>query len=111
MARHRGPVLIDTNAILECFRVGSWRALSNGYSVETVEDCVTETQTGFQRRRAELQIDAAQLVASLKAVHPVDGCAARRRGGSSARHRAGRRRAIFVGACADAKRCLGSLRA
>lgn len=72
MARHQGPVLIDTNAILECFRVGSWRELSNGYSVETVEDCVTETQTGFQRRRAELQIDAAQLIASLKAVHPVE---------------------------------------
>jgi hypothetical protein len=71
MARHHGPVLIDTNAILECFRVGSWRALSNGYSVETVEDCVTETQTGFQRRRPELQIDAGQLVATLKAVHPV----------------------------------------
>src|SRR5580698_5884023 len=72
MARHHGPVLIDTNAILECFRVGSWRALSNGYSVETVEDCVTETQTGFQRRRPELQIDAGQLVASLKAVHSVE---------------------------------------
>ena len=71
MARHHGPVLIDTNAILECFRVGSWRTLSNGYSVETVEDCVTETQTGFQRRRPELQIDAGQLVATLKAVHSV----------------------------------------
>lgn len=72
MARHHGPVLVDTNAILECFRVGSWRALASGYSVETVEDCVTETQTGFQRRRPELQIDAAQLRASLKAVHPVE---------------------------------------
>src|SRR5208283_2168798 len=72
MARHHGPVLVDTNAILECFRVGSWRALAGGYSVETVEDCVTETQTGFQRRRAELQIDAAQLRASLKAVHAVE---------------------------------------
>jgi hypothetical protein len=72
MARHQGPVLVDTNAILECFRVGSWRALASGYSVETVEDCVTETQTGFQRRRAELQIDAAQLQASLKAVHVVE---------------------------------------
>lgn len=71
MARHKGPVLVDTNAILECFRVGSWRALVSGYSVETVEDCVTETQTGFQRRRPELQIDAAQLRASLKAVHAV----------------------------------------
>ena len=72
MARHHGPVLVDTNAILECFRVGSWGALAGGYSVETVEDCVTETQTGFQRRRAELQIDGAKLRATLKAVHAVE---------------------------------------
>jgi hypothetical protein len=71
MTRHSGPVLLDTNAILECFRVGAWRALSNGYGVETVEDCVTETQTGFQRRRAEQLIDAAQLRSTLKAVHQV----------------------------------------
>lgn len=71
MARHRGPVLVDTNAILESFRVGSWRALSGGYAVETVEDCITETQTGFQRRSPEMQIDAAELRASLKAIHPV----------------------------------------
>jgi hypothetical protein len=30
-----------------------------------------ETQTGFQRRRAPQQIDAAQLRASLAAIHPV----------------------------------------
>lgn len=72
MARHQGPLLVDTNAILECFRVGSWRALASGYSVETVEDCVTETQTGFQRRRAELQIDGVELRTSLKAVHAVE---------------------------------------
>jgi hypothetical protein len=53
MARHRGPVLVDTNVILECWRVGAWKALSSGYAVETVEDCVIETQTGYQRRRAE----------------------------------------------------------
>jgi hypothetical protein len=35
--------------------------------VETVEDCVTETQTGFQRRRAEQQVDATALRASLGA--------------------------------------------
>jgi hypothetical protein len=71
MARHRGPVLVDTNAILESFRVGSWRALSGGYAVETVEDCITETQTGFQRRSPEMQIDAAELRATLQAIHPV----------------------------------------
>jgi hypothetical protein len=51
MARHRGPVLVDTSAILESFRVGAWRALSSGYEVETVEVCVIETQTGCQQRR------------------------------------------------------------
>ena len=71
MARHPGPVLVDTNVILEAHRVGAWRAFTGGYRVETVEDCVTETQTGFQKRRAEQQIDARALRASLKAVHSV----------------------------------------
>jgi hypothetical protein len=71
MARHRGPVLVDTNAILEGFRVGSWGALSGGYAVETVEDCLIETQTGFQRRSPEMRIDEAELRATLKAIHPV----------------------------------------
>jgi hypothetical protein len=59
MARHRGPVLVDTNVILECWRINAWRALTGGYGVETVEDCVIETQTGYQRRRPEQQIDRA----------------------------------------------------
>ena len=71
MARHAGPVLVDTNVIFESFRIGAWRALSSGYALETVEDCVTETQTGFQRRRAEEQIDAVALRASLTRVHAV----------------------------------------
>ena len=71
MARHQGVVLVDTNVILETHRTGSWRALAGGYPVETVEDCVDETQTGFQLRRSELRIDAGELRDSLKAVHPV----------------------------------------
>ncbi len=35
---------------------------------------MTETQTGFQRRRSEQQIDAHELRASLAAVHPVADC-------------------------------------
>ena len=55
-----------------CWRVGAWRALTGGgYRVETVEDCVIETQTGFQRRRQEQQIDNAALRASLAAVQKV----------------------------------------
>ena len=68
MARHHGAVLVDTNVILECWRVGAWRALSSGYRLETVEDCVTETQTGWQRRRREQQIDQALLEKSLAGI-------------------------------------------
>ena len=71
VARHHGPVFVDTNVILESHRVGSWRALTGGYRVETVEDCVTETQTGFQRRQLEQRIDARELGASLAAVHSI----------------------------------------
>ena len=64
-------MLVDTNAIIESHRVRAWRALAGGYRVETVEDCVTETQTGFQRRRPEQSIDAGGLRTSLAAVHAV----------------------------------------
>ena len=53
-------MLVDTNVILEAHRTGSWRALAGGYAVETVEDCVTEPQTGFQRRRPEHAKGAAK---------------------------------------------------
>jgi hypothetical protein len=72
MARHFGPVLVDTNVIIECWRVGAWKALTGGYAVETVAMCFIETQTGFQRRRPEEQIDSAVLTATIKTVHPVE---------------------------------------
>ena len=65
MARHHGPVLVDTNVILECYRIKSWRALCGGYHVVTVEDCVTETQTGFRSRVLENLIDPLELRNSL----------------------------------------------
>jgi hypothetical protein len=71
MARHPGPVLVDTNAIPESFRVGAWRALTGGYGVETVEECMTETQTGYQGRQPEQQINGAELRASLVSVRSV----------------------------------------
>lgn len=71
MSRRPGSILIDTNAIIECWRVGAWRALAGGYAVETVEECVTETQTGYQRRRPEQQIPLVDLQASLSAIHNV----------------------------------------
>jgi len=71
VARWRGPVLVDTNAIIEAWRVNAWRALCGGYALETVEECVIETQTGYQKRRPEQQIDRDTLLAGLKAAHTV----------------------------------------
>ena len=71
MAIHRGPVFLDTNVILECHRVSAWRALAGSYRLETVEDCVAETQTGYQRRRPELQIDPTILRLSFAVIHSV----------------------------------------
>lgn len=71
MARFTGPVLVDTNTIIEAHRVSAWKALTGGYAVETVEAVQAETHTGFQRRDPEEVIDQAALRASLKAIHPV----------------------------------------
>ena len=71
MARWRGPVLIDTNVIIETWRADAWRALCGGYGLETVEACVIETQTGYQNRRPEQRIDQAVLLKGLRAVHSV----------------------------------------
>lgn len=62
---------MDTNAILEAHRTGSWRALRGGHWLETVEACVIETQTGAQNRRPEQRIEEAELHADLKAIHAV----------------------------------------
>ena len=72
MARHTGPVLVDTNVIIECWRIGAWRALAGGYTLETVGMCIIETQTGFQRRRPEGRIDSQVLARTIKHVYPVE---------------------------------------
>ena len=71
MARHQGPVLVDTNVIIESHRAHSCRALTGGYDVATVEECIAETQVGAQHRRPERQIDETRLRGSLSAVHSV----------------------------------------
>lgn len=68
----RALVLVDANVIIESYRTGTWKALTSGHWVETVEDCVTETQTGFQRRRQEELIGIDGLRKSLRAEHAVD---------------------------------------
>ena len=62
---------MDTNAVIEAWRVDAWRALCGGYRLETVEECVSEANTGYQRRRPEQRIEAKALLAGFKAVHKV----------------------------------------
>ena len=64
-------ILIDTNVIIECHARGCWKALAGQYPLETVEQCVIETQTGHQHRRPELQINEVELRSQLRAVYPV----------------------------------------
>ncbi|HJW42629.1 MAG TPA: hypothetical protein VJ476_15545 [Rhizomicrobium sp.] len=71
MARHQGPILVDTNVIIECWRTSSWKAFVGAYRVETVQMCEIETQTGAQNRRPEDRIDPQVLRSTLKAVHAV----------------------------------------
>lgn len=62
-------VLVDTHAIVECRRTGSWKAFSRRYRLETVVHCVRRICRGRRAHHAQQQMDRARLVASLNAVH------------------------------------------
>src|SRR4051812_29669100 len=47
--------------------------LRGRHRLETVEECVVETQTGAQHRRPEQRIDEATLRADFRAVYVVSG--------------------------------------
>lgn len=65
------PLLVDTNVILEGHRTRCWAALTSRYDVQTVEKCLEETLTGYQKRRPEEIIDQVALRRSMRAVHSV----------------------------------------
>ena len=64
-------VLIDTNVILEAHRVSRWQHLSDHFKVHTVSKVIEETQTGYQKRTREEQINQKKLTESFSEVHPV----------------------------------------
>lgn len=66
-----GPVLVDTNVILEAHRCGCWRALRGGHRLETVVACFEETGTTRQLRRPLVPVDQGQVEKDLKAIWPV----------------------------------------
>jgi hypothetical protein len=64
-------VLMDTTALIEAHNTGCLNALAVAFQVETVEQCVVETQNGHVSRAPARRIDEAALRSLLHAVHPV----------------------------------------
>ena len=46
-------VFVDTNSIIAAYRTKSWVAFANAYLIETVQDCVTETQISYAQRTSK----------------------------------------------------------
>jgi len=69
MAKER--VFVDTNVIIESFRIGCWTAVCEHYAVETVEKCVEEAMTGDETDPRYVPVDAHILDAGLAARHAV----------------------------------------
>ncbi len=62
-------VLVDTNVIIEAHATNVWKSIADFFALETVAKCVEETQTGYQNRTPEQQIDQSSLLTSFVTVH------------------------------------------
>lgn len=58
-------VFLDTNVIIECFRIGVWGELSRGHRLETVDEVVTEAMTGDSGRRDRVAVGRDALLEGL----------------------------------------------
>ena len=67
MARSR--VFVDTNVLFEAFRVGAWNRFGGAYSVETVDKCVEESQTGDRSACGRIDVPLQQLRDGLTGIH------------------------------------------
>lgn len=57
-------VLVDTNAIIETFRVKGWKTLAKGFDIHTVETCCGEAGWGDPHRAGYVPVDTGLLRAS-----------------------------------------------
>lgn len=53
--------LLDTNAIIEAVRTGTWAAISGGLHIETVAECVEECRRGDQLSTGYVKVGEADL--------------------------------------------------
>lgn len=57
-------VLVDTNAIIETFRVNGWKALASEFNIHTVETCCDEAGWGDPHRTGYVPVDLGILRSS-----------------------------------------------
>lgn len=65
-------VFIDTNIIIEAFRINCWPALAAHHKLETVQKCVEEALTGDANRDSHVSIKPQKMVSGLVSRHTVD---------------------------------------
>jgi len=70
MAASSNDHYIDTNVVIECFRVGGWKALASRHRLVTVDKVIKECAAGAGRRKGYVVVDAAG-VKSQTQVHNV----------------------------------------
>lgn len=63
-------VLVDACVIIEAHRVGVWNAMHKNLTLETVETCIIEAQTGRANRLDPTVLDA-ELRGGFSAIHQV----------------------------------------
>ncbi|MBU2774270.1 hypothetical protein HMI48_10385 [Acidithiobacillus ferrooxidans] len=64
-------VFLDTNIIIESFRIGCWNEICERHSIETVEKCVEEAMTGDQCDPQRVDVDSNQLNSRISVIHQV----------------------------------------
>ena len=65
-------VFVDTNVVIEAFRIGCWTSICERYDVETVDKCVEEALTGNPDDPRHVAISPEDLDAGLANHHPVN---------------------------------------
>ncbi len=70
MSNRTDEHFLDTNVLIECHRVGCWKALAANYRLATVDKVLEECGTGGGRRQGYVNIDTNHVKAHVTC-HPV----------------------------------------
>lgn len=65
-------VFVDTNVILESFRINCWQAICQKFNVETVEKCIEESFTGNLNASRHINVTQDQLINGLSNRHTTN---------------------------------------